>query len=99
MSYENPVSQQSMALDDYRNSFYEQALRSVVTPESIVLDVGSGLGVLGLIAATLGAKKVYLVEPATNLELARQISRENKLEDKIEFIPTTIERARLPEQD
>lgn len=98
MSYENPVSQQAMALDDYRNSFYEQALRSAVTPESIVLDVGSGLGVLGLIAATLGAKKVYLVEPATNLEVARQIARENKLEDKIEFIPTTIERARIPEK-
>ena len=51
-----------MALDEVRNRAYAQALRRVITPESVVLDLGAGLGTLGLLAAKLGARRVYLVE-------------------------------------
>ena len=40
------------------------ALAEVVGPDTVVIDLGAGTGVLGLIAARLGAKRVYLVEPA-----------------------------------
>ena len=98
MSYEDPVNQRSMVLDDWRNSFYERALASVITPESVVLDAGSGLGVLGFIAASLGAKKVYMVEPETNLEAVKLIARANGLDDRVELIKGTIERAAIPEK-
>ena len=74
MSYEIPVEQRSMVLDDYRNGFYRRALAQVITEDSIVLDLGSGLGILGFIAASLGAAKVFLVEPMTHAESAKQIA-------------------------
>jgi len=92
MSYESPVEQRSMVLDDYRNGFYRRALEQVIGPESVVMDLGSGLGILGFIAASLGAKKVLLVESVTNQEAARQIAAENGLEDKVEFITIAAEK-------
>jgi hypothetical protein len=98
MSYEDPVAQRSMVLDRGRNEAYEKALLEVLTPESVVLDLGAGLGVLGLMAAQHGAKRVYLVEPATTLEAARAIARDNGLEERIETVSQAIESASLPEK-
>lgn len=98
MSYEDPVSQRSMVLDEWRNSFYKRALASVVTAESVVLDVGSGLGVLGFIAAGLGAKKVYMVEPETNQDAVKLIAQANGLQDRVELIKGTVEEAAIPEK-
>ena len=80
-----------MVLDDHRNGFYRRALEQVIGPESVVMDLGAGLGVLGFIAASLGAKKVLMVEPKTNQEAARRIAAENGLEHKVEFIASTAE--------
>jgi predicted RNA methylase len=98
MSYENPINQRTMVLDEWRNSHYERALASLVTPSTVVLDAGSGLGVLGFLAASLGAKKVYMVEPTTNLDAARLIAHENNLADRVEFVSEKIGQTRLPEK-
>ncbi len=99
MSYEDPVEQQSMVTDDYRNGFYRRAMEACVGPETVVLDLGAGMGILGLLAARLGAKKVYLVEPeGVVLEVARQIAEANGLADRIEFISGRIEEVTLPEK-
>jgi hypothetical protein len=42
MSYSTFDSQRSMVFDDFRNQLYAQAIRKVVTPETIVLDLVSG---------------------------------------------------------
>ena len=89
MSYELPLEQRSMVLDDHRNGFYRRALEQVIGPESVVMDLG--LGILGFIAASLGAKKVLMVEPKTNQEAARRIAAGNGLEHKVEFIASTAE--------
>lgn len=86
-----------MVFDRTRNETYRAALEAVVTPRSVVLDLGAGVGILGLLAAKLGAAKVYLVEPATDLEAARRIACENNLLDRIEFVPRNIEQAELDE--
>jgi predicted RNA methylase len=41
---------------------FEAALKQVVTPESYVVDLGTGSGVLALLAAKAGARKVTAVD-------------------------------------
>ncbi len=98
MSYKPLVGHQSMLFDDVRNSAYRQALEELITPDSVVMDLGAGLGIHGLLAAQLGAKRVYMVEPATNLEFVRQVVKANHIETDIRYIPKTIEQAELDEK-
>lgn len=97
MSYEDPVNQGSMALDAHRNAYYERALKKVLRPDSVVLDAGAGIGTLGLMAARLGARHVYLVEPTTQMETIQQLISANNLTERVTLLPTTVETANLPE--
>ena len=68
-----------MVFDRVRNGAYAAAIRRYVSPDSVVLDVGAGLGVLGLLAAAAGARKVYLVEPESVVKGALEIAKHNGL--------------------
>lgn len=98
MSYSTFFSQGSMAFDENRNQLYARAIRKVVTPNSVVLDLGAGIGILGLIAAAAGAKRVYLVEPQPIVKIAREIAKKNGLDDKIVILNGKIEDVELPEK-
>jgi len=87
-----------MAFDEYRNRMYAEAIKAAVTPDSVVLDLGAGIGALGLIAAAAGAKRVYLVEPEPIVKAAMNIARANGLDDKIVVLEGKIEDIDLPEQ-
>ncbi len=87
-----------MVFDEYRNGLYAQAIRKLVTPDSVVLDLGAGLGIHGLIAAAAGARRVYLVEPEPVVQIAKEIARANGLADRIVVLEGTIEEVALPEQ-
>lgn len=97
MSYLLVQGQQSMTLDYRRNQAYAEALAKVITPESVVLDLGAGLGIHGLLAAQLGAKRVYLVEPEDIIAVAAQLSQVNGYGDRVKCIQGKIEEVHLPE--
>lgn len=97
MSYYAVQGQQTMALDYRRNQAYYQALQQVITPDSVVLDLGAGLGILGLLAAQLGAKKVYLVEPEDIIYVTREIVEKNGYSDRVTCLQGKIEDIELPE--
>lgn len=86
-----------MALDRTRNRAYFEALRRVVTPDSVVLDLGAGTGVLGLMAARLGARRVYLVDPEDIIDVAAEITEANGLARVVECVRARIEDVRLDE--
>jgi SAM-dependent methyltransferase len=86
-----------MALDRRRNEAYAAALCQSVRPESVVLDLGAGTGVHGLMAARLGAKRVYLVEPEDILFVAEEVARANSLHDRVHCLRGRIEEVRPPE--
>lgn len=98
MSYRTVAAHRSMALDRVRNRAYYDALRAVIGPGSVVLDVGAGIGIMGLMAARLGARRVYLVEPEDVLEVAREVVRQNGLDDVVHCLRSRIEDVRLPER-
>ena len=86
-----------MALDQVRNDAYARAIRRRVTGDSVVLDLGAGLGTQGLLAAAAGARRVYLVEPEAVINVAREIANANALGDRVVTLTGKIEDVKLPE--
>jgi protein arginine N-methyltransferase 1 len=86
-----------MMADHVRMAAYVGALRRHVGPESVVLDLGAGTGIMSLIAAKLGARRVYAVEPSPALQLAREAARANGLERRIEFFEAVLSEVDLAE--
>lgn len=87
-----------MVFDERRNDLYARALKQYVNSESIVLDLGAGLGIHGFVAAKLGAKKVYLVDPSPVLEIAQNVAKHNGIADRVVCIKKPIEQVELPEK-
>jgi type II protein arginine methyltransferase len=48
--------------DRHRNAAYRRALQALVTPETLVLEVGTGSGLFAMLAAQAGASHVYTCE-------------------------------------
>ena len=76
----------AMMDDAVRLDAYAAAITAVVRPGDVVLDLGAGLGILSLLAARAGARKVYAVEMSDSAELARRIAALNGYEAVIEII-------------
>ena len=74
-----------MIADAPRMDAYAAALRNTVTPDSVVMDLGSGPGVFALLACKLGARCVYAVEPDNVIGLAREAAAANGFADRIQF--------------
>ena len=95
MVYQSVNSHRSMTFDGRRNNAYYKAMRDSITPDSVVLDLGSGTGIHGFLAAKLGAKRVYCVEPQDIIGISREIAAANEL-PQVEFIQGKIEDIELP---
>jgi protein arginine N-methyltransferase 1 len=87
----------SMIADSIRIDTHVQALRQVVKPNSVVLDIGSGLGIFALLACQLGARKVYAIEPSDAIQVAKEIAAANGYADRIEFIQNLSTQVTIPE--
>ncbi|KAL6861509.1 hypothetical protein ACP4OV_017209 [Aristida adscensionis] len=64
----------------------------------VVLDVGTGSGILAIWSAQAGARKVYAVEATNMAEHARELARANGVADIVEVIQGTVEDIVLPEK-
>ena len=84
-------------LDQVRLNAFRRAIQESVKPGDVVVDLGSGTGILGLLACQVGAKRVYSIEESSLIELAREICRVNGFEDRVHFIKGLSTRITLPE--
>ena len=72
----------TMLADRVRNEAFAAALKKLIKPGvTTVADVGAGTGLLGFMAAKLGAKEVYLYESASIIGVAHRLARDNKLKN------------------
>lgn len=92
-----PGFHRSMLADSARNEAYARAIRESVEPGDVVLDIGTGSGLLAMMAAQAGAAKVVACEANPALAAtAREIVRRNGFGDRIEVVAsksTALERA------
>ncbi len=88
-----------MLAEPVRLEAYKGALRAAVKPGAVVLDIGTGTGFFALYAASLGARKVYGVEPvAEALAIAKRTASMNGYADRIEFFEGLSTALDLPEK-
>ena len=73
--------------DPEKAQIFELAIQETIRPEHIVLDVGTGSGILALLAAKAGAKKVVALEFDPFIAgIARENFKNNGFEDRIELV-------------
>jgi protein arginine N-methyltransferase 1 len=75
-----------MIADKQRMDAYLDALRSVVRPGCVVVDIGAGTGIFTLAACKLGASRVYAIEPGDSIEVARDSVHANGFDAQVVFV-------------
>jgi len=69
-----------------------------VQPGDIVVDLGSGTGVLGLYACQAGAARVYSIDEGSILGIDQQLCRANGFAGRVRFLKRFSLQAELPEK-
>ncbi len=78
--------QRRMVSDRPRTNAFAAAIREVVRPGDVVLDVGTGTGILAMFAAKAGARKVYAIDATDIAEVATDLVKANGLSDQIQIL-------------
>jgi protein arginine N-methyltransferase 1 len=85
-----------MIADRIRIDAFTQALRQAIRPGMVVMDIGTGPGIMGVLACQLGASHVYAIEPCEIVQVAREIAAANQCADKIEFFEELSTKITIP---
>ena len=93
----DPVEHARMLHDDRRTRDFLDALAAVVRPDDVVLDIGTGSGVLAIAAARAGARHVYAIEASDIATVAEDVFARNGVADRITLIRGWSRQLDLPE--
>src|SRR5450631_1767928 len=86
----------NMIADRIRIEAFMQTLRIAIRPGAVVMDIGTGPGIMAVLACQLGAKRVYAIEPSEVIQAAREIAAANHCADKIEFFEDLSTKVTIP---
>lgn len=90
---------QSMLADQYRMQSYRRAIEKVVKEGDIVVDLGTGTGVLAMMAVQAGAQHVFAVEVRPQMiAITQKIIEQNDMSEKITLIEGDARDIILPEK-
>lgn len=84
--------------DTIRVGAYREVLKKFINPDSVVVDIGAGIGTLTLLACKFGARKIYAIEPDPLIQVARELVEANGFSDRVEFIQAMSTSVDLPEK-
>lgn len=85
-----------MIADRIRMDKFISALRATIRPGAVVMDIGTGPGIMAVEACRLGAARVYAIEPGEVIQVAREIAAANGCADKIEFFENVSTKITVP---
>jgi protein arginine N-methyltransferase 1 len=86
-----------MIADRGRLDAHAAALRRLVTPSSVVLDLGAGTGIMSLLACQAGARRVYAVEPSGAVQILAEAAAANGYADRVVVLERRSTDTTLPE--
>lgn len=97
VNYASLEQQRWMVADRSRTDAFAAAIAEVVRPGDVVVDVGAGTGILSLLAAKAGARRVIGIERSNMALLARELIDRNGLNDKVEIFHGDAQKLKLDE--
>ncbi|PJB47411.1 MAG: hypothetical protein CO108_04245 [Deltaproteobacteria bacterium CG_4_9_14_3_um_filter_63_12] len=98
MSFVEVGDQSAMLNDRERTEALLEAVTATVREGDVVVDIGTGNGVLALAAANAGARRVYAIEASSLAELAEQVFVANRVDDRVTLVRDWSTRVTLPEK-
>lgn len=101
-SYAQLYHQKQMLADHNRMAAYHSAIlgNQDVFRDKVVMDIGTGSGILAVWAAQAGARKVYAVEYTDMAEHAKTVMKANDVDHIVTVLQCSVESVELPvEQD
>ena len=87
-----------MLHDERRTGDFLAALAAAVRPDDVVLDIGTGSGVLALAAARAGARCVYAIEASDIAEVAARVFAVNGVQGQVTLFSGWSRLVELPER-
>mmetsp|Transcript_19506 Transcript_19506/g.54849 ORF Transcript_19506/g.54849 Transcript_19506/m.54849 type:complete len:413 (-) Transcript_19506:1618-2856(-) len=88
----------AMMNDLDRNEFYRKALEKCVSKgKSVVVEIGTGSGLLAMLASQAGAKQVYAIEASRHMAQLARVNITNNKMDNVEVINKLSTDASTPE--
>ncbi|KAJ0401029.1 hypothetical protein P43SY_009909 [Pythium insidiosum] len=93
--HQKQMLQDDLRMQSYRDAIFENPNHF---KDKVVLDVGTGSGILAIWAAQAGARKVYAVEATDIAAQARKVIKANNQDHIITVIQSKIEDVELPEK-
>jgi SAM-dependent methyltransferase len=84
--------------DTVRTGAYRAAIVRLVRPGDVVVNLGAGTGILAILCARAGARRVYALEPSPLARLGRELAAANGVGDRVEFVEGEVGTVRLAER-
>lgn len=100
-SYAQLYHQKQMLADENRMRAYHSAIMGnpSIFEDKVVMDVGTGSGILAVWAAQAGAKRVYAIEYTDMAKHAQSVMEANGVSDIVTVIQGAVEDIELPSSD
>lgn len=83
--YEFPSIHSDMIYDEHRVNAYRQAINRTVRKGDIVVDVGTGTGILAFLCLKAGAARVHAIDRSPAINWARRLAETNGMANQIIF--------------
>lgn len=86
-----------LLFDSVRTNAFLHSVAAVVRPGDVVVDLGTGTGILALAACRAGAARVYAIDHDSIWHVASSLAQQNGFSDRIAFISADARSVNLPQ--
>ncbi len=83
--YEFPRVHAELIYDEHRVRAYQQAIERTVRKGDVVVDIGTGTGILAFLSVRAGAQRVHAIDRSPVIEWARRLAEANRMSEPIVF--------------